>query len=223
MLTRSVGAVRSHASLLGREEVLNVLTHGLGLFGAVIGTALLVGLAFFRTDLWTVAGVSVYAACIVFLFAASTVYHSAVCVNLKRRMRRVDHVGVKLLIAGTYTPFVLAELRDGPAMWIGPAVWSLVALGIALQFVLTEEGYYRVSLPLYLAMGFVCAPFYQVIVETLPQDALWLLAAGGAAYLIGVIFFVWESLPFSHSVWHVFVIAGAVLHFGAIATCSVFG
>jgi hemolysin III len=221
MLTRFVGAVRSHVSLLGSDELVNVLTHGLGLLGAAVGCMLLVGFAFLRADMWTFVGVTIYAVCIVFLFAASTVYHSSVSGPLKQRMRRVDHLGVKLLIAGTYTPFVMAELRDGPAMWIGPAVWTLVALGITLQIMLTEEGYYRVSLPLYLAMGFVCAPFYQEIVDTLPQDALWMLAAGGAAYLVGVLFFVWESLPYSHGVWHCFVIIGAVLHFAAIATCSV--
>lgn len=221
MLSRSVGAVRNHAGLLGLEEIVNVLTHAIGLICAVIGAGLLVFFAVTGGDLWTAVGVAIYAVCIVFLFAASTVYHSSVGTELKRKMRRVDHIGVKLLIAGTYTPFALAELRDGAGYWLGPAVWALVGLGLLLQVSLSEDRYYKVSLPLYLAMGLVCIPFMPLIAQALPTDVLWLLALGGAAYLIGVVFFVWESLPFSHGVWHLFVIAGAVLHFTAIATCSV--
>lgn len=223
MLNRSLSAARRQAALLDAEELVNSVTHAFALVGSIIGAALLVALAWMRADAWAIAGVCIYGASMVFLFAASTVYHGVTCSERKRRMRRVDHFGVTLLIAGTYTPFVFADLRDGPGVWIGPVVWGLLTLGLVLQFVLSEENYYRVSLPLYLAMGFCCLPFGSAVIEALHQDALWMLAAGGVAYVVGVIFFVWESLPFSHGVWHLCVMAGAALHFGAVATCSGWG
>ncbi|MFT6398790.1 MAG: hemolysin III [Bradymonadia bacterium] len=223
MLIRSVSAARRHAALLDAEELLNSVTHGLAFVGACVGGVLLIVLAWMRADAWAIAGVCIYSVSMVFLFAASTVYHGVTCTERKRRMRRVDHFGVTLLIAGTYTPFVFADLRSGPAVWIGPVVWGLLALCLILQFILSEQNYYRVSLPLYVVMGFVCLPFGPSVIAALPTDALWMLAAGGVAYVVGVVFFVWESLPFSHGVWHVCVMVGAALHFGAVATCSGWG
>lgn len=216
LLKRSLLLARDRLDLLDTEEFVNSLTHGFGLGAAALGTAVLVLVAAFTGDVWRVAGTLVFGGSLIFLYGASTLYHGLLHERLKAWMRRVDHFGVKLLIAGSYTPFVLAHLRDGPGLLLGFVVWGLVALGVVLQIVLPERRYYQVSLLLYLAMGFACVPFLDAMGASMPEGAMVLLALGGASYVAGVGFFVWESLPFSHGIWHLFVLGGSALHYVAV-------
>lgn len=223
MVRRSIAVARTQLSALHVEEVVNSLTHGIGLALAVVGAFALIGFAALTGDAWRIAGAVVYAGSLVFLYAASTAYHGVSEPPWKRRLRRVDHFGVTLLIAGTYTPFVLAFLRGTPAFWMGATVWGLLALGVGLQLILSERRYYQTSLLLYLAMGFACVPFIPGIAANMPPGALSTLAVGGVLYVVGVVFFCWESLPYSHGIWHIFVLGGSGVHFGAVLRYAVLG
>lgn len=214
---------RDRMALLDAEEVFNSLSHGLAMALAVLGALVLVLVAAATGDPWRALGAAVFGGSLVFLYSASTIYHGALGGAVKRFLRRVDHFGVKVLIAGSYTPFVLAHLRDGPGLMLGFVVWAMVAIGLVMQIVLPEDRYYRTSLVLYLAMGFACVPFIGFLTAGLPDGALLFLALGGASYVAGVGFFVWESLPFSHGIWHLFVIGGSTLHYVAVLRYAVLG
>lgn len=221
MLKRSLLLARDRLDLLDAEEIFNSITHGVGTGLAALGAMVLVLVAVFTGDVWRTFGALVFGGSLFFVYAASTVYHGAVSGRVKTFLRRLDHLGIKLLIAGSYTPFVLAHLRDSPGLALGFFVWMLVALGVALQVLLPEKRYYQVSLLLYLAMGFACVPFIGALTASLPVGAMVLLALGGALYVAGVGFFVWESLPFSHGIWHLFVIAGSAMHYIAVLRYAV--
>ncbi len=223
MLHRPVAFARHRLSILDAEEILNSLTHGFGLVASTVGSLLLVLFAARTQDPWRVVGAAVFGLSLVFLYGASTVYHGVTGPLWKPRLRRVDHFGVTLLIAGSYTPFMLTFMRDSPAIWAGIAVWLLVGVGVVMQLVLTEKRYYQASLALYLAMGFVCLPVLTHLLDGLPPGAIHALALGGVLYIVGVAFFVWESLPFSHGIWHLFVLGGSGVHFGAVLRYAVWG
>ena len=213
--------VRNRLDVLDGEEVFNSITHAAALGAAAVGAFLLMGVAAFGGDLWRITGAAIYGASLVFLYAASTVYHGVVGSGVKAFFRRMDHLGIKLLIAGSYTPFILAHLRDGPGLWLGFIVWGFVALGVVMQLAVPARLYYRLSLLLYLGMGFACVPFASLFLEALPPGALLLLILGGGTYVLGVVFYVWKRLPYSHGIWHLFVIGGSAFHFAAILRYAV--
>jgi hemolysin III len=203
------------ARRISPEELANTLTHGAGLAAAVFASALLVTFAALDGGFWRIVSVAIYAFSLVFVYAASTFYHAAVEPNAKRWLNRLDHIGILLLIAGTYTPFALVHLRDGPGWPMFAIVWSLAVFGIFMKL-FGERLYVAFSLVLYLAMGYLCVPFLESMAAVLPPGALSLLIAGGVAYTGGVVFFLWERWRWAHAVWHLFVIAGSLLHYLAI-------
>ncbi|MCB9519648.1 MAG: hemolysin III family protein [Myxococcales bacterium] len=217
MLRRTARATVAHCARLGVEEVLNTLTHGLGFAVAALAGIVLIAATWDDADGWQRTGVAVYVGSLVFLLAASTVYHSVIGERLKAAMRRVDHLGIKLLIAGSYTPFVLVHARSRPGFALLGTVWGLLLVGVAAQIWAGRERYFRIALVLYLAMGLALVPFFPALHAAFPPGAMGWLVAGGALYLIGVIFFVWESLPYSHAIWHLFVLAASTAHFAAVA------
>jgi hemolysin III len=198
-----------------REELLNSLVHGLGFVLAIGGVGVLAGFSAAYGDAWHVVGCMVYATCLVLLYGASTLYHSMPRSRAKAVLQTVDHASIFLLIAGTYTPFTLVNLR-GPMGWtLFGVVWGLALLGIGLGAYRRFRGS-KLQLSLYLGMGWMVLPAGHRLYEAVEPGGFALLLAGGAAYSIGVIFYVWEKLPFNHAIWHVHVLAGSVLHFLAV-------
>jgi hemolysin III len=197
------------------EELANSLTHGLGLVMSLVAAPVLIVAAAATADPWRIVAVSIYAATLILLYAASTVYHSVRSLKLKSAMQRVDHAAIYLLIAGTYTPFMLISLR-GPWGWsIFAVVWALAFLGVFLK------GTYGARLPalstsLYLAMGWlIVIAIRPMSSHVAPMGMKW-LALGGLLYTGGVVFYVWEKIRFSHAVWHLFVLGGSLAHFFAV-------
>lgn len=197
------------------EELANSLTHGVGALLAIGGLAWLVTLAAIRGDTWHVVACSVYGAAMVVLYTASTLYHAIPSPRVKRALRVFDHASIYLLIAGTYTPFTLVSLR-GPWGWsLFGTVWGLAVAGIVLA--LAFPGRLRaLSLVLYVAMGWVVVVAVKPLLAALPTGGLVLLLLGGLAYTGGLAFYAWRRLPYGHAVWHLFVLAGTVLHFLAV-------
>ncbi len=194
------------------------MTHGLGLILSLIGLAVLVTFAGLRGDVWHVVSFAVFGASLVLLYLSSTLYHAFRRPRMKIFFKKMDHSAIFLLIAGTYTPFMLVRLR-GPWGWsIFGAIWGLALLGIILKW-LRIYHFRRLSLVLYLGMGWLCIVALKEMLVHVPPAGLYLLLAGGLCYTGGVVFYVLKRLRFAHAVWHVFVLAGSVFHYFSVLTC----
>jgi len=197
------------------EEIANSVTHGAGFVAFAIGLPILIATAAQRGDAMQVIGCSVFAICLVLLYAASTIYHALPPSRAKQIFRVVDHIAIYLVIAGSYTPFLLGVLR-GPFGWtLCAVVWGLAALGI-LHKLLLGMRFPHLSTAFYLAMGWLAVVAIGPITHHVPSDGLAWLAAGGLLYTAGVVFYAWERLRYGHTVWHLFVLAGSACHFVAV-------
>jgi hemolysin III len=199
------------------EEVASSVTHAVGALLAVAGLVVLALSASRHGTARSVVGCVVFGAALVLLYSASTLYHSVGSGHARAKavLRVLDHSAIFLLIAGTYTPFTLVSLR-GPWGWsLFGAVWGLAVAGITLRLVLRRRptGAFVV---LYLAMGWCVVVAAKPLLAALMPGGIALLAAGGVAYSIGVVFYAWRSLPYAHAIWHGFVLAGSAFHFAAV-------
>ncbi len=214
-LTQKSPTLKTSSYSVG-EEIANAVTHGVAALMSVAGLAVLVGFAVAYSGSPTViTAVSVFGASMVFLYVASTLYHAIPNPRAKRILQRLDHSMIFVLIAGSYTPFCLVTLEGVTGIALCIAVWAIAIAGIALQGLLIQKSKWLNSL-LYLAMGWLVILVIEPLIENLPQGGLWLLTAGGLAYSLGVIFYIWKRLPYSHAIWHVFVFAGTLLQFLAV-------
>lgn len=198
------------------EELAHSLTHGVGFVAGVAGLVLLMILAAGSGDPWRIVACSIYASTLVLLYAASTLYHALSATRARHVLQVIDHSAIFLLIAGTYTPFALVILR-GPWGWtLLSIVWGLAALGITVKAVFGTR-WPIFSTVLYLCMGWTVVIAAKPLVQhAAPGCIAWLLA-GGLAYTGGVAFYAATRLRYSHAIWHMFVLAGSVCHYVAVA------
>jgi hemolysin III len=198
-----------------RVERLNSLSHLIGTLASVAGLALLVWIAARQGDPWKLASFSIYGLTLVILYGCSTLYHS---LNGKRKQffRKLDHHAIFLLIAGTYTPLTLVTLRGAWGWPMFCAVWGMAAVGIVLE-ALPVRGRRILPVVMYLLMGWLCVVGIKPLLQALPQAGfLWLLV-GGMFYTTGVVFYgLGKKRPLFHALWHLFVLAGSVSHYGVI-------
>lgn len=206
----------SSPSVVVREEVANSVTHGLGLLASIVGAVVLVSLAVERGEGWHVVSAAVYGATLIALYAASTLYHALKGTKARGVLRILDHCSIYLLIAGTYTPITLVSLRGGWGWALFGTVWALAVAGIFFKVFATGRFGY-LSTVAYVLMGWICILALRPMLVLLSPGALALLLAGGVAYTAGTVFYAWERIPYSHAVWHLFVVAGSVCHYLAIA------
>ena len=197
------------------EEIANSLSHGLGLFAALLGTPILITTAIQHGSGLKLVGVCVFIASVMLLYLASTLYHACWHADLKMRLRKVDHSAIFVLIAGTYTPFTLGPLR-GPWGWgILILVWAIAIFGVLLT-VFSKVRRVRLSIALYLGMGWLIVAAIRPLMQHLPVAGLKWLVAGGLAYTVGVIFYSANGYRYTHSLWHLFVLAGTGCHYFAV-------
>ena len=197
------------------DELASTLTHALGLLLALAGLPGLVVMACTRGDTWHTVSCSVYAAAVLFLYAASTLYHAVHAPRWKPLLRIIDHVCIYLLIAGTYTPFTLVMMRGGWGWTVFGLVWGFAAVGIVFKVFFTGR-FELVSTVTYVLMGWIALVAAQPILERFPAGCIAWLLAGGAFYTIGVIFYALDRRPFMHAAWHLFVLGGSVCHYVAV-------
>jgi len=197
------------------EEVANSITHGVGWLLSIGGLATLVTFAAITGGALRVVSCAVFGATLVFLYAASTLYHALPCERAKHVFRVLDHSAIFVLIAGTYTPLSLVAV-GGPWGWsIFATIWALAAIGVLLNTI--AHGRWRwLSITLYVTMGWLVVIAIRPLVTAVGGGALVLIVAGGLAYTLGLTFYGWRRLPYGHAVWHVFVLAGSVLHYLAV-------
>lgn len=205
----------SHAQQPIREEVANAVTHGVGMLLSIGGGAVLVTLLAVHAGAREVAGAAVFAATLVLLYTASTLYHAIPHATAKRHLKVFDHCAIFLLIAGTYTPFTVAALRGGLGWSLFGAIWGLAFLGILFKLFFTGR-LQLLSTTAYVAMGWLAVIAVVPISRELEPAALYWLVAGGIAYTAGTLFYHNRRLPYSHAVWHLFVLAGSACHFAAV-------
>jgi hemolysin III len=197
------------------EEIANSITHGIGIVLAVAGLGVLTAFAGKLGNAWHVVGCSIYAATMILLFTASTLYHAIPMPRAKSVLQVLDHSAIYLLIAGTYTPFTLVNLR-GPWGWtLFGVVWGMALIGILLE-VLPGRRRTGISLALYVIMGWCMIAAGRTLLATVAPGGLILLILGGITYTAGIGFYAWHRLPYHHAIWHGFVLVGAMLHFLAI-------
>lgn len=197
------------------HELANGITHGVGAALSIAGLAVLVSFAALRGNAWHVVSCSIYGASLIALFTASTLYHSFNAPRVKRVLRVIDHASIYLLIAGSYTPFMLVNLR-GPWGWsVFGTVWALALIGIVLKLFFTGRFRYA-STAIYLAMGWMILVAIRPLTQEVGRGGILLLLAGGLLYSGGAAIYMVKRLPYHHAVWHLFVLAGSITHYLAV-------
>jgi len=209
-------AARSKRVQSRGEEIANSLSHGFGLIAALVATPFLIEHAVRRGDAAFIVGASVFAATMVLLYLASTLYHALPVGRAKGVFRVIEHSAIFLLIAGTYTPFTLGVLRGTWGWALLGLVWGIAVTGVVLK-ALNRLTHPILTTSLYLLMGWLIVIAAQPLSERVPASGLLWLVAGGLAYTIGVIFFALDSrLRYGHFIWHLFVMAGTACHYFAV-------
>ena len=198
-----------------REEEINHRTHLIGLILSIIGLPFLIYYSAKHGDLSTVASFTIYGITLVLLYVASTFYHGCKTLHHKELLRILDHACIYLLIAGSYTPFMLGPLLDSDGIMILSIEWGIAAVGIFLK-VFAVDRFKLASLIGYLVMGWLVVFSWPILQEKLSLPAISLVITGGLSYTFGTLFFVWEKLPFNHAIWHLFVLCGSICHYFAI-------
>ena len=197
------------------EDLASSLTHVLGAAGSVAALAVMVTLASLRGGPLLIVCTAVFGAALVFTYVSSAGYHACRDARRRRRMRLLDHASIYLLIAGTYTPFLLVNLGGGWGWSLFGVVWGVAAVGLTLKllFIGRFEG---ISVALYIGMGWIGIVAVVPLLAALPPGAFGYMLAGGLAYTGGVVFYGFDDLPFNHAVWHLFVMAGSAIHVAAV-------
>ncbi|WP_268873156.1 hemolysin III family protein [uncultured Clostridium sp.] len=194
----------------------NAVTHGVGAILSVIGSVFLILASVKTGSKYAVTGVGVYCASLIILYLGSTLYHSIPGKLAKKILRILDHSSIYLLIAGTYTPIILILMNsDKKSMYILIALWIIAALGIF--FKAFWIGRFEIfSTILYILMGWTIVINIKAVLLLVPTNILMFVVLGGIAYTVGCIFFAADKMPYNHFIWHLFVMAGSVLHYVAI-------
>lgn len=197
------------------EEIANSISHGFAVLAVIVGAPFLILHAVRQGSVWDVIGASIFIGCASLLYLGSTLYHAIPHAKAREVFHVLDHSGIFLLIAGTYTPFMLGVLRGGLGWTMFGIIWGLTALGITLKSLrlLNHRGWSNV---LYLGMGWMIVIAAQPLwVKATPMVFVWLLG-GGLFYSLGILFYNSKRIRFAHFIWHLFVLTGTVLHYFAV-------
>lgn len=197
------------------EEAFNHRTHLIGLLFSLIGFPFLIIVSYMKGDVWLIVGNFIYGMTLIVLFMASTYYHGCKKLHHKSALQIADHACIYLLIAGSYTPFTLGPLRESTGLTLLSIEWGIAMAGILFKIFATNR-FQMFSLITYLLMGWLVIVSWGTLMEAMSPTAIYLLCQGGLCYTLGTIFFGWESLPYNHGIWHVFVLIGSISHYFAI-------
>jgi hemolysin III len=200
-----------------KAELANTVTHGIGVIASIIALTLLVIFAARGGDAWEVVGVSIFGATLIMLYLSSTMYHAVSTPALKSRLKVVDHSAIYLLIAGTYTPFMIGVLRGGWGWSMFGVIWGLAIAGVVFKLFLTGK-FPRLSTFIYVLMGWLVLIAAVPMFTLMTRETLAWLVAGGVTYTAGTVFYHNNRIPQAHAIWHLFVLGGSVCHALAVAS-----
>lgn len=198
-----------------KEELANSISHGIGLAGAIVAAPVLIFYSAVNGDAWAIAGASIFITTAILLYLSSTLYHSMKVGKLKEIFQIVDHAAIFLLIAGTYTPFTFGVLKGAVGWTLFGIVWALAAGGIILK-ILVGAKYMKLWVSFYVTMGLLIITAIKPLMEAMSLTGLLWIAAGGAAYIFGIIFYAMPHRQYTHFIWHLFVLSGTACHFVAV-------
>jgi hemolysin III len=197
------------------EEIANAMTHGLGALLSLSGLIFLIILSAQQPDPVRIISAVIFGSSLSLLFLISTLYHCPQPPHLKRLFQVLDHCAIYLLIAGTYTPFLLISMKGAWGYTLMAIVWGLALSGIIFKAIFKDR-YEKLSLFTYLAMGWLAIVAISEVIAKIPSDALILVSIGGVVYTAGTIFYALDRIPYNHAIWHLFVLGGSALHFFAV-------
>jgi len=197
------------------EEKTNIISHAIGFVFSIVALVLMVIKASLYGNGWHVVSVSIFGLSLMSLYAASTFYHSAKDLKVRSRMRIIDHASIYVLIAGTYTPFVLITLNGSIGWMIFGACWGMAFIGITLKLFFTGK-YDVISTLMYVFMGWIIVFAIKPLIDSLAAEGLFWLFAGGVAYTVGAILYSFKKIKFNHAIFHIFVLLGSACHFVSV-------
>ena len=197
------------------EEIWHSITHGIGFFLSIAALSILVAFASLKGTAIAIVSVSIYGATLIILYGSSTLYHAITHTKVKRLMQKFDHSAIYFLIAGTYTPLLLVAIGSVEGWTIFGIEWGIALIGIMLKF-LYPNRFEIFSLVAYVLMGWLIVVILETFKNSIDPIGFWLVVAGGIAYTGGVIFYVKDNINYFHTIWHLFVMLGSVLHFFAV-------
>jgi hemolysin III len=197
------------------EELFNGITHGAGMVLSIAALVLLIVFSSIYGSAGHIVSCTIFGVTLTLLYTASTLYHSAQKPQAKKVFKIFDHSCIYLLIAGTYTPFLLVTLRGALGWTMFGIIWFLAVSGVVLKVFFVHR-FRIISTVAYVLMGWIIVIAIKPLTDSLPSGGLVWLIAGGMAYTLGVVFYAWKRLPFNHAIWHLFVLAGSTCHFIAV-------
>lgn len=212
---RATGLFRWERPSSKSEEVLNILTHGIGIGLAIAALTLLVVFASIKGDPWAIVSCAIFGVTMFTLYFGSTMCHATIGKKSECFFEVWDSVAIYALIAGTYTPFLLVNLRGALGWTVFGILWAVVVFGSVMKM-RSPKQQPKWMVVLYLIMGWTLLFILPAMIRNIPERGLWFILAGGLSYTIGVIFYVWRKLKYAHVIWHLFVIGGSVCFFFAV-------
>ena len=207
---------RTHVISHWKNELANVVTHGVGVLASIAALCILVVLAAQGGDPWEIVGAAIFGATLVLLYVASTLYHAAQSPAVRSRLKIFDHSAIYLLIAGTYTPFMIGVLRGGWGWSMFGVIWGLALAGVIFKLYFTGR-FHKLSTLIYALMGGLVLIAAVPMFKLMSGEALSWLVAGGVTYTAGTVFYHNERLKYAHAIWHLFVLGGSICHAMAVA------
>ena len=197
------------------EEIFNSITHGVGTLLSIAALVLLVVFASIKGNAWHIVSFSIFGASLVLLYLSSTLYHSFTREKIKNLFVRFDHAAIFLLIAGTYTPFVLTTIQGSLGWSLFGIIWGLAVAGIIIRSIYLTR-FRKLMVGIYVAMGWMFLIAIVPMVKNLPASSITFLFIGAGLYSVGVIFYAWRNLKYGHGIWHLFVLGGSIMHFFSV-------
>ena len=197
------------------EEIANSITHGIGTALSIAGLVILIIVAESYENIWHIVSFSIFGSTLIILYLTSTLYHSIQRPSGKKILKTMDHSAIFLLIAGTYTPFLLVSLRGVWGWSLFGVIWGLAVVGIVIKSVYISK-FQKASVVIYILMGWLIIIAFRELLNHLHFTSLIFLIVGGLFYTTGVIFYVWRKLPYNHAIWHLFVLGGSIFHYFSV-------
>lgn len=204
-----------YRKLTVKEEIFNSITHGIGVLLSIAALVILVVLAVGKGDKWHIVSFSIYGSSLILLYLASTLYHSFTKEKIKNLFARFDHAAIFLLIAGTYTPFLLTALRGTFGWVLFGIIWGVAVIGVVIRSIYLTR-FRKLMVAMYLVMGWMFVVAVGPMIKNLPLTSIIFLFLGGLFYSVGVVFYMKRNLKYGHGIWHLFVLAGSIMHFFAV-------
>ncbi len=193
------------------EEILNAISHGIGAILSIVALVIMIIYASSLSALH-ITTISIFGASLILLYLASTIYHSVTQEKWKLICKKIDHLSIYILIAGTYTPIVLLGIQGAWGWTLFGIIWSLAVIGFIFKFSKYQKNE-KISLILYAAMGWLILIAIKPMSERLSTELIWYIALGGIFYTIGILFYAINKIPYNHFIWHLFVLGGSIMHF----------